>query len=104
MKYGIYDGSLIKIVSESETAVQYESYSDSGAVSKDKIIIVSDETYQRIQNEYTEVVSELNDIRNRIYNLDTAYHTKKNALYQKWMEARQRETSLISRMIKESQK
>lgn len=101
--YGIYNGSLVKIISDVGSNIQYESYAEAGSAQRDKVILLSEDLFNSIQDEHSSIMEELENIRSRIYTLDAAYHKKKNALYQLWMAAREKETSLVSRLIKTSQ-
>lgn len=103
MKYGIYKGAVVKVTGESGSILHVHDGDDSTCIGKGEILEVSEEDYKAVEQELAAARDEVKGVTGRIYRLDEEYHKKKNALMELLMSARNKEMSVVSRLIKTSQ-
>lgn len=96
---GIYKGKIVDIQAQNEMTVNIIDDGLTNCIHKNEIIIIEDETFKAVEKEYISVKEEQNNLSNRILKLDEAYQTKKEMLRELLMDARQKEISIISKLI-----
>lgn len=104
LQHGIYKGDLIRITEVSNAMVHYTCGSDPGCAPKNEVILIDNEYFQQVEPELTAAKNEIESIRARMYRLDEEYRKKSEALRELYMAARQKEISMINRILRDSQK
>jgi hypothetical protein len=125
MRTAIYRGDIAEVEDASGLLVHIRAGDITNCVAKDSIILVPDEAFQAVKPEYDVVKAEISGIVTRLRNLDEGYDRKKDeyrdnterlwklreeyqrkkeALREMLVEARRKEISIVSRLIKESLK
>lgn len=99
MNYGIYKGSLVKVIEESSNFLRINENGDEVRVSKSEILEVSDEAYKSIESEFHGIRNEIQALMSRIGRLEEDYNKKKELLRELYLEARRKEQSIINRLI-----
>lgn len=103
MKYGIYKGAVVRVTDESGSIVHVHDGDGSLCIAKTEVLEVSEEDYKAAEQELAAARDEAKGVTGRMYRLDEEYHKKKNALMELLMSARNKEISVVSRLIKVSQ-
>ena len=104
MKYCIYKGDLYEVADISGGMVHFkDNWGNSCALIKE-VLEVTQEDFKAVEEEFRQAKNEINSIKDRMYKLDEAYRQKTEALRTLMSENRQKEISVISRLINQSQR
>jgi len=103
MKYCIYSGGLYE-VTDAKGSLVYFKGDDVSCASRSSVLEVSEESYKEVEGQFKEVKQEINGIQGRLWRLEEEYQKKKGLLLQMMTEARQKEISVISTLIKKNQR
>lgn len=104
LQHGIYKGDLIRITEVSNVIVHYICGGDPGCAPKNEVTLIDNEYFQQVEPEVTAAKNEIESIRARMYRMDEEYRKKSEALREMYMAARQKEISVINRILKDSRK
>lgn len=100
MKHAIYKGSIVDIQDIKGSIVYFMDDGELKAASRDELVDVDEDNYKIFEPELVKVENKIKELRQKIYKLDSEYDRKKNAYWEMLMTARQKEISIIDRLLK----
>ena len=103
MKYGVYLGSIVKVLEETEKTALIQEDGETYHTAKHLITEVTEENYQAAEKELTAAKAEVRQTVERMGKLYAEFHRKHNALSSLLMEARGKEMALVNRLLRQSQ-
>ena len=103
MKYGVYLGSVVKVLEETEKTALIQEDGETYYTAKHLITGVPEENYQAVEKELAAAKAEVGRVIERMGKLYAEFNKKNNALSSLLMEARGKEMGIFNRLLQQSQ-
>ena len=99
MKYCIYQGVIYTVADGSGKLLSLTGPYGNELVLQEQVVELPEEVYQKVQAEYSETVSKLKQVEQRIWRLNEEYHKKRSVLQEMRTEAGRKEKEIIVRVL-----